>query len=489
MAGYDKMLQGMRTVFRSGRTRTLEWRMNQLTSLLKLVEENENQLCEALYQDLHKHKMESHVMELNVIKNDIVLAINNLKDWMKPQKVQKELINKMDDAYIRYEPYGLALIIGAWNYPVQLVLLPLIGALEAGNCALLKPSELAENTAKILEQLIPKYLDQECVKVVNGGIPETTALLAERFDVIFYTGNSNVARIVMTSAAKYLTPVLLELGGKSPVYIDSGVNMDAVTRRLVWGKFCNAGQTCIAPDYIMCSADVQEELISKLKEVIPEFYTKDPKSSDSYGRIINQRHFQRVRKLMEGANIAIGGDFDESQNYISPTVIRDVKLTDLIMQDEIFGPLLPIVPVQDHKEAIDIINDREKPLAMYVFSNNSAVLRSLKESTSSGGFLVNDTVVHAGVCTLPFGGVGNSGTGSYHGKFSFDAFSHKRACLEKSLGLESMNGLRYPPYTEKKLDWLQWLMIKKVKRGGLLGFFPFIILGAMLAIFMKVLRQ
>lgn len=479
------MLQSMRGVFRSGRTKTLKWRMSQLKSLLSLVEENEKLLCDALYQDLHKHKMESVVMELNVTKNDIVLALNSLHDWMKPQRVEKDLINKMNDAYIRYEPLGVGLILGAWNYPVQLTLLPLVGAIAAGNCAVIKPSELAENTAKTLEKLIPKYLDQECIKVVNGGIPESTALLAERFDIIFYTGNSAVAHVVMTAAAKFLTPVILELGGKSPVYVDDGVDMDAVARRIMWGKFCNAGQTCIAPDYVMCSAETQEKLVAKLKEVIPEFYTSDPKSSDSFGRIINNRHFQRIRKLMDGATVAVGGEVDESQNYIAPTVLRDVRLTDPVMQDEIFGPLLPIVPVRDYKEAIEIINDREKPLAMYVFSTREEVIRTLKESTSSGGFVVNDTVVHAGICTLPFGGVGNSGTGSYHGKFSFDVFSHKRACLQKSLALESVNALRYPPYTEKKLDWIQWLTAKKPKRGGLLGFLPFVILGAVFAFLMK----
>ncbi|KAK7469541.1 hypothetical protein BaRGS_00036447 [Batillaria attramentaria] len=480
------MLKSMRTVFQSGRTRTFEWRQAQLQAIIKLLDENSEKLTQALYQDLHKHKMESYVMEVNVCRNDTVLYLNKLWDWMKPQKVHKELINKFDDAYIRYEPYGVTLIIGAWNYPMQLIFLPLAGAIAAGNCVVLKPSELAPNTAAAIEELIPKYLDSDCVKVVNGGVPETQSLLAERFDLIFYTGNTSVARIVMAAAAKFVTPVVLELGGKSPVYIDDGVDLNAATRRLVWGKYCNSGQTCVAPDYVMCTPETQEKLLMKLKEVLDEFYTTDPQTSDSYGRIVNARHFGRIKKLMEGATVALGGQMDEKDLYIAPTVLRDVKLTDPAMQDEIFGPVMPIVPVRDHQEAISIINEREKPLAMYVFSTNRDVIRNLKECTSSGAYVVNDTVVHGGVPTLPFGGVGNSGMGAYHGKFTFDAFSHKRACLEKSLGLESVNGLRYPPYTEKKLDWLQWLMVKKPRRSGILGFFPFVILGAVLAIMFKV---
>lgn len=487
MAGFGEMVSSMRAVFNTGRTRTFAWREAQLKKLLSLLDENSEKLTAALHADLHKHKLEAHLMELAITRNDTILYLNNLREWMKPQKVQKELINKFDDAYIRYEPYGVALIIGAWNYPVQLTLLPIAGAIAAGNCVILKPSEMAPKVAAVLEELIPRYLDPECIKVVNGGVPETQALLAERFDIIFYTGNTAVAKIVMGAAAKYVTPVILELGGKSPAFIDEGVDLNATTRRLVWGKFCNSGQTCIAPDYVMCTPATQEKLLEKLKEVLEEFYSADPQKSDSYGRIINARHFARVKKLMEGSTVALGGQADENDLYIAPTVFRDVKLTDPVMQDEIFGPLMPIVPVRDHQEAVSIINGREKPLALYVFSNNKDVVRTLKESTSSGAFVVNDTMVHAGVSSLPFGGVGNSGLGSYHGKFTFDAFSHKRACLEKSLGLESVNSLRYPPYTEKKLDWLQWLMAKKPRRSGILGFFPFVILGALLAIFFKKL--
>ncbi|XP_025090313.1 aldehyde dehydrogenase family 3 member B1-like isoform X4 [Pomacea canaliculata] len=480
-----KMIQGLRSIFRTGRTRSLKWRLAQLNSLIKLLDENGEKICQALFEDLHKHNMESYVMEINMCKNDAVFNINNLRSWMQPQQVPKGLLNKMDDAYIRYEPYGTALIIGAWNYPIQVTLLPLIGAIAAGNCVVLKPSELAPKVATLLEELIPKYLDQECIKVVNGGIPETTLLLEQRFDIIFYTGNTTVGRIVMAAASKYVTPVVLELGGKSPVFIDGNADMNVVARRIAWGKFCNAGQTCIAPDYVMCTVETQEKLLDKMKVVLEEFYTTNAQTSESFGRIINARHFQRVYKLMEGANIAIGGQTDESDLFIAPTVLRDVKLTDPVMQEEIFGPLLPIVPVRDHQEAIEIINDREKPLAMYIFSTDKGLVRTIKESTSSGGFCVNDTLIHAAVPTLPFGGVGNSGMGAYHGKFTFDTFSHKRGCLEKSLGLESFNSLRYPPYNEKKLGWLQWILVQKPRRTGLLGFFPFVVLGVFLAVFFK----
>jgi len=377
------------------------------------------------------------------------------------------------------------LIIGAWNYPFQLTILPVIGAIAAGNCVVIKPSELSEHTAKMLENLLPKYMDNDCIKVINGAVPETTALLNERWDFIMYTGNSMVAKIVMQAAAKHLTPVLLELGGKSPCYVDQSADLTTVARRLCWGKFCNAGQTCIAPDYVMCKPKIQNELIEKVREVITEFYSQNPKNSDSYGRIVNTRHWQRIQKLKAGCEVAVGGDDVEEEKYIAPTVLRDVKATDAVMQDEIFGPLMPIMPVEDHNEAIKYINDREKPLALYVFSTDKSMVSDFRDKTSSGAVLVNDTLIHGGLNTLPFGGVGGSGMGGYHGKHSFDAFSHKKAVLEKSLALDQVNQLRYPPYSDSKLGWLKWVMKKKVKKAGLMGFLPFMVLGGMFAMFVK----
>ncbi|XP_041365280.1 aldehyde dehydrogenase, dimeric NADP-preferring-like [Gigantopelta aegis] len=487
MANFTELVNGVRQVFRSGRTVTYEWRRTQLEGMLKLLDENMDKLTDALYKDLHKAKAEAMMMELNMVRNEVINTMNSLTTWMKPEKVKKELINIMDTCYIKSEPYGVVLILGAWNYPIQLSLLPLIGALSAGNCAILKPSEISQNCAQLIEQLIPKYLDNDCVKVVNGGVPETTALLSERFDYIFYTGNNVVAKIVMAAAAKYLTPVTLELGGKSPVYVDRNVNMEVVARRILWGKCSNAGQTCIAPDYVLCSKDVQDQLIEQLKKIIPEFYSENPVESGHYGRIVNERHFQRVKKLMQSGTVAIGGDVKDDERFISPTVLRDVKVTDPAMQDEIFGPVLPIITVGDDNEAIDVINSREKPLALYIFSNNKRVVHNFLNRTSSGGVCVNDTLMHISIPTLPFGGVGHSGVGSYHGKFSFETFSHRRSVMERGLTLDSVNAIRYPPYTEKKLQMVSWLSSQKVKKTGFFSFFPFVIIGTVVAFLFKAL--
>lgn len=484
---YEELMKDLRSTFASGRTRSYEWRVAQLKALMLFMEENEQKINDCLYEDLHKHQLETKVMETQMCMNDAIESLNNLKKWMAPEKVSKTALYMMDSAYIQSEPFGVMLVIGAWNYPFQLALLPVIGAIAAGNCVVLKPSELSEATAKLFEEYLPKYIDNDCIKVVNGGVPETTELLKHRWDFIMYTGNSMVARIVMAAASKHLTPVLLELGGKSPVYVDKDTDLDTVARRICWGKFANAGQTCIAPDYVMCPKEVQDELIDKVKKTIEEFYSKEPQKSESLGRIVNARHYQRIQMLKKGADIAMGGDDIEEEKYIAPTVLRDVKLTDPVMQDEIFGPLLPIMPVKDHAEAIQIINDREKPLSLYVFSNKKSIVTDFRDQTSSGALLINDTIVHGGLATLPFGGVGNSGMGRYHGKFSFDSFSHKKAVLEKSLGMDQVNQLRYPPYTDSKLGWLKWVLKKKVKKSGMFGFLPFMVMGTMIAMFFKTM--
>ncbi|XP_060079334.1 aldehyde dehydrogenase family 3 member A2-like isoform X2 [Ylistrum balloti] len=415
--------------------------------------------------------MESWLFEIDYCKNDVVETLNNLHEWMKPEKVKKGLMNLMDKAYIQREPFGVSLIIGAWNYPVQLTIMPLIGALAAGNCVVIKPSEVSPATADALEQVLPKYLDNDCIKVINGGVPETTSLLAERFDFIFYTGSTPVGRIVMQAATKYLTPVCLELGGKSPVYVDRNCDLTTVANRILWGKTCNSGQICIAPDYVMCQKDIQDELVSKLKESIAMFYPEGIEKSSDYCRIVNDRHFQRLKKLVDGSkNIAIRGPMDEKDNFMGPVVVTDVTPDDITMQDEIFGPVLPIMPVKDADAAVDYINNREKPLAMYVFSNNKETVENFANNTSSGSLCVNDVLMQAGLSSLPFGGVGNSGTGNYHGKFSFETFSHRRSVLLKGLKMETVNGLRYPPYSDKKLAMVQ-LVGNKSARKGFFSFF------------------
>ncbi|CAG2209840.1 Beta-apo-4'-carotenal oxygenase,Aldehyde dehydrogenase family 3 member B3,Aldehyde dehydrogenase,Aldehyde dehydrogenase family 3 member B2,Fatty aldehyde dehydrogenase,Aldehyde dehydrogenase family 3 member B1,Putative aldehyde dehydrogenase YwdH,Aldehyde dehydrogenase family 3 comG,4,4'-diaponeurosporen-aldehyde dehydrogenase,Aldehyde dehydrogenase family 3 member H1,Aldehyde dehydrogenase family 3 member I1, chloroplastic,Aldehyde dehydrogenase, dimeric NADP-preferring [Mytilus edulis] len=338
MASFTELVNGMKTAFRSGKTKSYEWRRQQLEGVLKLMDENREEITDALKKDLHKPKLEAVVFEIDFCRNDLIETMNNLKEWMKPEKVKKSLMNLMDTAYIKKEPYGVALVIGAWNYPIQLTIMPLFGALAAGNCVLLKPSEVSWNTAQLLEKLIPKYLDNDCVKVVNGGVAETTALLKERYDYVFYTGNTFVGKIVMKAASEYLTPVTLELGGKSPVYVDKNCDLKAVANRLMWGKTCNAGQTCIAPDYVMCTKDVQEQLIQSMKTTLGEFFPDDPSKSESYGRMVNSRHFQRVKKMIDSNqdSIAIGGDTNEKDNYISPTILKDIKFTDAAMNEEVF---------------------------------------------------------------------------------------------------------------------------------------------------------
>ncbi|KAJ7372496.1 Aldehyde dehydrogenase 3 member B1 [Desmophyllum pertusum] len=341
-------------------------------------------------------------------------------------------------------------------------MMPLTGAIAAGNCAVIKPSEVSSAAAELVEKLIPKYLDQDCFTVINGGVEETQCLLKNcKFDKIFYTGGSAVGKLVMEAAAKNLTRVTLELGGKSPCYIDKDSDLEMVTKRISWGKFANAGQTCVAPDYILCHPDIQDELIKRFKETLFDFYGEDPKESPDYARIVNKKHFNRLKSLMKNGTCAIGGETDESENYIAPTVITGVKPTDPLMENEVFGPLLPIVDIESLDDAIDFINDRDKPLALYIFSNDKSKVQRIMNNTSSGGFLANDTVVHAAVTTLPFGGVGGSGMGAYHGKFSFDSFSHKKGCVLKKQSMESFNSMRYPPYEEKRFGWLRWLIEAK----------------------------
>ncbi|XP_044536311.1 aldehyde dehydrogenase family 3 member B1 isoform X2 [Gracilinanus agilis] len=373
---------------------------------------------------------------------------------MKDEPVPKNLATQLDTAFIRREPFGVVLIIAPWNYPLNLVLVPLVGAIAAGNCVVIKPSEMSRSMEKVMREVLPRYLDKNCFAVVLGGPQETSTLLENRFDYIFFTGNTTVGRIVMTAASKHLTPITLELGGKNPCYVDDDCDPQNVANRVAWFRFFNAGQTCVAPDFILCSRETQERLLPALQRAVTQFYGKDPQHSPDLGRIISEKHFHRLRGLLGSGRVALGGQSDEQERYMAPTVLVDVKETDPVMQEEIFGPILPILNVQSLDEAVAFINKREKPLALYAFSNNSEVVRQMLERTSSGGFCGNDGFMHMTLTTLPFGGVGNSGMGMYHGKFTFDAFSHHRSCLLRSSGLEKVNSLRYPPYAQRSLGLL-----------------------------------
>uniref|UniRef100_A0A8C5N156 Aldehyde dehydrogenase n=1 Tax=Leptobrachium leishanense TaxID=445787 RepID=A0A8C5N156_9ANUR len=483
----EQIVAKARKAFATGKTRSLDFRVQQLQALKRMFIEKEEDIKKALIADLNKNRFSSYTYELMGMFGEINLALEKLSEWAAPHHVAKNLITMRDEVYIRYEPLGVVLIIGAWNYPIVVLLQPLVGAIAAGNAAIVKPSEVSEHTAKLLEKIIPQYLDKDLYPVVNGGIPETTDLLAQRFDHIFYTGNTNVGKIIMSAASKFLTPVTLELGGKSPCYIDKDCDVDTASRRITWGKFANCGQTCIAPDYILCDKSIQGRVIEKIKETLTEFYGENAKQSPDYERIINKRHFKRLLGLMEGEKIVIGGDNDEDSCYIGPTVLADVKPDAKVMQEEIFGPLLPIITVGNVDEAIEFINEREKPLALYAFSNNKKVIKKIIEETSSGGVTANDVIMHFTVTELPFGGVGHSGMGAYHGKHTFETFSHKRACLIKSLTMEGVNQIRYPPFNDKKLGWAKFLLMNKVSKKKL-GLLLLPVLAVVAAVIIKKYR-
>ncbi|XP_069730370.1 aldehyde dehydrogenase family 3 member A2-like isoform X2 [Phaenicophaeus curvirostris] len=454
-----------RAAFNSGRSRPLEFRLRQLKALERMVQEKEKEILAAIKADLHKCGPNAYSHEILSVLGELALAMDKLPSWAAPQPLEREMMTMRDEVYTHPEPLGVVLVIGAWSYPFILVMQPLIGAIAAGNAVVVKPSEISENTAQLVADLLPQYIDRELYPIVTGGAAETTELLEQRFDHILYTGNSAVGKIVMAAAAKHLTPVTLGLGGKSPCYIDKDCDLAVACRRITWGKYMNCGQTCIAPDYILCDPSIQSQVVDNIKATLKEFYGEDVKSSPDYERIVNKRHFQRILGLLEGQKIAHGGETDEASCFIAPTILTDVSPESKVMEEEIFGPVLPILTMKSVDEAIEFINSREKPLALYVFSNNKKLINWMISETSSGGVTVNDVLMHSLVPDLPFGGVGNSGMGSYHGKHSFETFSHRRTCLIKDLRMEGMNKLRYPPASQKKVDWAKLFLLKRFNKG------------------------
>lgn len=465
MESHKEVVERLRGAFRSGVTLPIHFRLTQLKAMLLMLEDNEAQILEALHQDLAKPKFEAFLSEIEIVVNDLCLTINNLHTWMQPSYVDTNLATKLDHCFVRREPFGVVLIIGAWNYPLHLILLPLIGAIAAGNCAVLKPSEISKSTEKLISELIPKYLSKDCYAVVCGGPEETKSLLENRYDHIFYTGSQNVARCILQAAAVHLTPVTLELGGKCPCLIHGRIDMKAAAKRLVWAKFFNLGQSCVAPDYVLCTAETKEALLPFIKEALEVFYGSEPQKSEDLGRIVTDRHWNRLVEMLNKSKgkVAIGGESVRDKKYIAPTVVVDVQESDALMQEEIFGPILPILTIKSLDEGINFINEREKPLALYVFSDDSQIVNTVLERTSSGGFCSNDGIVHMSLPSLPFGGVGASGMGSYHGRWGFETFSHKRGCMLRGWGLERINVLRYPPYKDNNLSWLRWATTTKKK--------------------------
>ncbi|KAM7413727.1 hypothetical protein PAMA_020891 [Pampus argenteus] len=450
MSQHQLVVQRARRSFQTGKTKPLEFRIHQLKNLLRFISERRRDIADAVKRDLGKSEHGTELFETLVLEGEINLAIEKLAEWAAPRPVEKNLLILTDEVYVQPEPLGVVLIIGAWNYPWAVTLQPLVGVIAAGNAGIIKPSEVSSHSAKVMEELLPLYLDKDLYPVVTGGVSETQELLKLRFDHVFYTGSSTVGKLVMEAAARHLTPVTLELGGKSPCYIDKNCDIRIACRRITWGKFINCGQTCIAPDYILCEPCIQGRVVECIRQTLLEFYGADPKCSPDYGRIINLRHFNRVMSLMEGYTPVVGGQSDASQRYIAPTVLKDVPPHSRLMQEEIFGPLLPIVTVSDMDDAINFINEREKPLALYIFCSDKKAIKRMIEETTSGGVTVNDVMMHYTLSSLPFGGVGQSGMGRYHGKHSFDQLSHQRACLIRSLGMEGINRARYPPQDRRR---------------------------------------
>ncbi|TAE55123.1 MAG: aldehyde dehydrogenase family protein [Nostocales cyanobacterium] len=440
------IINQQRNFFQTGKTKDINFRLEQLKTLKQLVLENKEAVQEALKADLHKPEFESYATEIGAIK-EIDYAIKNLKNWTKPQKaaIPFEFFNY--SAKIYPEPLGVVLIIGPWNYPFQLIISPLVGAIASGNCAMVKPSELAPHTSKLISQLIGKYYSPEYITVVEGGVETSQKLLAEKFDHIFFTGGTAIGKIVMEAAAKHLTPVTLELGGKSPCIVDTQINLEHTIKRIIWGKFINAGQTCIAPDYLLVNKKIKTDLVQGLKKCIQEFYGENPETSPDFARIIHKKHFERLAKYLKCGEMITGGETNPETLYIAPTLLENVSLDDIVMEEEIFGPILPIIEYTDIQEAINLINSKPKPLALYIFSDDKNLQQRILQTTSSGGVCINDTIMQVGISSLPFGGVGDSGIGSYHGKASFDTFSHYKSVLKNTF-LFDINW-RYAPYKGK----------------------------------------
>lgn len=433
--------------FRSGATRSYEFRTQQLRRLKSVVKGNEQRILDALRADLGKPEMEAYGSEVGGVYAEINHALRHLQAWMKPKRVGTPLALQPATSYILPEPYGQVLIISPWNYPFDLAIAPLVGAMAAGNCAVLKPSELAPHTSALLAGMLADAFPTHYIATILGGPDTAQALLARKWDTIFFTGSTAIGRIVARAAAEHLTPVTLELGGKSPCIVDRDTNVDLTARRVAWGKFFNAGQTCVAPDYLLVHTAVKDQLLQRLRHHLREFFGEDPARSPDYARIINTHHFDRLIGLLGERPVVVGGAADRESRYIAPTVIEGVELSDPLMQDEIFGPLLPVLTFDSADQALTMIHSLPKPLALYVFSNNAAIQERFVREVPFGGGCVNDTLVHFANPNLPFGGVGESGRGAYHGRYSFETFSHHKAIVKASTALDPK--VRYQPYRGK----------------------------------------
>lgn len=449
---YEWLLVQQRAYFATGATKQTDFRIEKLHKLKTWIKANDTKIMSALKSDLGKSEFEAYTSEIMGLLDEIELAIKKIKTWARPVKVKTPLTLFKASSQINYEPYGSVLVISPWNYPFSLSVTALTGALAAGNCCVIKPSEFSGHTSKLIAEMVQECFDKSYCTVIQGGVEETTALLEHRFDFIHFTGSTSVGKIIAQAAAKHLTPTVLELGGKSPCIVDETADIETSSRRICWGKFMNAGQTCIAPDYILVHEKIKEQLVQSLQAQIKTFYGEDPQQSNDYGRIINQSHFDRLCQFLTEGKIVCGAQTDKKHLYIAPTVIEDVSWQHPVMQGEIFGPILPVLVYKDLEQLMAQLQKQEKPLALYLFSKNKTTQQKVMDTLQFGGGCINATIMHIVNPNLPFGGVGHSGMGNYHGKWSFETFSHKKSILNKSLLFDLK--LLYPPY-KNKLRWLR----------------------------------
>ncbi|EOU1695092.1 aldehyde dehydrogenase [Clostridium perfringens] len=438
-----------REYFSTGETKDINFRIEKLKKLRDVLKSEEEKVFEALKKDLMKSSFESYVTEVAMVYDEINMHIKNIKKWSKKRRVKTPLVQFPAKSFIQLEPYGVVLIIGPFNYPFMLTMDPLIGAIAAGNTAVIKPSESAPETSKILKEILEKVFDEKYVLHVNPerGKEVVEELLKEKFDYIFFTGSATVGKIVMKAASQYLTPVTLELGGKSPCIIDKDCKLELAARRIVWGKLLNSGQTCVAPDYLYVHKDIEEEFIKKLEEEIKNQFGDNPLESKDYSKMVNEREFNRVLSYIDKEKLVFGGNYNRKTFQIEPTILKNVTWNDPVMEREIFGPIFPILPFENLDEVIRLVNSKDKPLAIYYFSEDKNKIEKVLNSTSSGGVTINDTLVHVSSSYLPFGGVGNSGMGEYHGKYSFDLFSNKKGIMNRKTFLDLK--IRYAPFQNK----------------------------------------
>lgn len=457
MQGLDAIAAKQRQYFLTHATQPYEFRIKTLRQLRRLIVDHENDITAAIHRDLHKSSFEALFMDVWIVLKELDYIMKNLQHWMHVKKMTSPFpLSWPGKSHVYYQPYGTTLIMSPWNFPFQLCFSPLIGAIAAGNCVVLKPSELAPHTQAVMIQLINDHFPSEYIYAANGAAEEAKLLLSQKFDYIFFTGGTSIGRVVMEAAAKNLTPLTLELGGKSPCIVAEDADIAFAAKKIIWGKMNNAGQVCISPDYVFVHTSQKASLIEALKNEITNMYGEQPRDSKDYARIINQKHFSRLQALLSMGDIIVGGQCDENELYIAPTLMENIDLDSKLIQEEIFGPILPILTFENLEEVIHFINARATPLALYLFSKNKREQQRIISQVPFGGGCMNDCLMHVANYHLPFGGLGESGMGQYHGRYSFETFSHRKSIYKKNTWLDS--NLQYPPYTSRKQYWLRKLM-------------------------------